>query len=305
MAAGKQKPAGTDAVRLKGWFGAHKYLTLRRISQIGILALFMFSPWIAKQTEVWLVKGNLASSLTLDVLPLTDPYVLLQSLLAGLWPVTTGFIGAAIVLAFYLLVGGRVYCSWVCPINMVTDAAGWLRDKLNIKGGAHISRDTRYWILGFTLLLALITGTLAWELVNPVSMVFRGLVFGIGFGWAVIVIIFLLDLLVSRHAWCGSLCPVGAFYGLLGQASLLRINAYQRAQCDDCMDCFKVCPEPQVIKLPLKGEAKGIGPVITSGHCTNCGRCIDVCAKDVFRFDVRIHNATHNVLAKEVKEVVS
>lgn len=283
----------------------HKYLLLRRISQIGILLLFLLSPWIAQQTEVWVVKGNLASSLTLGVLPLTDPYVLVQSILAGQWPVSTAFIGAAIVLAFYLLVGGRVYCSWVCPINMVTDAAAWLRDKLNIKGGAHLGRETRYWILGFTLLLALLTGTIAWELVNPVSMVFRGLVFGIGFGWAVIVVIFLLDLLVSRHAWCGSLCPVGAFYGLLGEASVLRISAYQRAQCDDCMDCFKVCPEPQVIKLPLRGEAKGVGPVITSGQCTNCGRCIDVCAKDVFRFDVRMHNATHNVLAKEVKEVVS
>jgi ferredoxin-type protein NapH len=35
---------------------------------------------------VWIVKGNLAYSLTLDTLPLTDPYVLLQSLLAGNWP---------------------------------------------------------------------------------------------------------------------------------------------------------------------------------------------------------------------------
>lgn len=289
----------------RGVRGSYKYLLLRRISQIGILLLFLFSPWIAKQTEVWVVKGNLASSLMLGVLPLTDPYVLVQSILAGQWPVSTAFIGAAITLAFYLLVGGRVYCSWVCPINMVTDAAAWLRDKLNIKGGAHLGREIRYWILGFTLLLALLTGTIAWELVNPVSMVFRGLVFGIGFGWAVIVVIFLLDLLVSRHAWCGSLCPVGAFYGLLGEGSVLRVSAFQREKCDDCMDCFKVCPEPQVIKLPLRGAAKGVGPVITSGQCTNCGRCIDVCAKDVFRFDVRMHNVTQKVLAKEVKEVVS
>lgn len=306
MAAKQQAPAGAEAVRLKGWFGAYKWLILRRLSQVGILALFMISPWVAKQADVWLVKGNLASSLTLEVLPLTDPYVLLQSLLAGVWPASTAFLGAALVLMFYFLVGGRVYCSWVCPINPVTDAAAWLRTRFNIKGGVPLERHTRYWILGFTLLLALLTGTLAWELVNPVSMVFRGLVFGIGFGWAVIVVIFLLDLLVSRHAWCGSFCPVGAFYSLLGEGSVLRVSAFQRAQCDDCMDCFKVCPEPQVIKLPLKGESKGIGPVITSGQCTNCGRCIDVCAKAVFRFDVRMHNATHNnVFAKEAKEVVS
>jgi ferredoxin-type protein NapG len=35
--------------------------------------------------------------------------------------------GCAIVVVFYALVGGRVFCSWVCPVNVVTDAAAWLR----------------------------------------------------------------------------------------------------------------------------------------------------------------------------------
>ena len=121
---------GLEAIQKKGWLLAHKWLILRRISQLLILCLFIFSPWIAKQTGLWLVKGNLASSLTLNVIPLTDPYVLLQSILSGSWPVLTGFIGAFIVAAFYFLVGGRVYCSWVCPINIVTDTAAWLRDKV-------------------------------------------------------------------------------------------------------------------------------------------------------------------------------
>ena len=45
-----------------------------------------------------------------------------------------------------------------------------------------------------------------------------------------------------------------------------------------------VCPEPQVITPALKGSGT---PVITSGDCTNCGRCIDVCPDDVFRFSHR------------------
>lgn len=279
--------AGAEAIEAKGWVVAHKWLLLRRFSQFLILALFLVSPWVAKQTEVWLVKGNLASSLTLDVLPLTDPYVLLQSVIAGQWPISTGFIGALIVAVFYFLVGGRVYCSWVCPINIVTDVAAWLRDKLRIKGGVTIGRGLRYWILAFTLLLSLITGTLAWELINPVSIVFRSLVFGIGLAWGMILAIFLLDFAVSRRAWCGRLCPVGAFYSLLGTKSLVRVDAYQREKCDDCMDCFVVCPEQQVIKLPLKGAEKGISSMITSSQCTNCGRCIDVCAEDVFKFSSR------------------
>jgi len=277
---------GADAVAAKGWLTANKWLLARRFTQLSILGLFLLGPWFG----IWLVKGNLSASLTLGVLPLTDPYVLLQSLLAGHTPELVAISGVLIVIAFYLLVGGRVYCSWVCPVNIVTDTAHWLRERLGITGATRISSTTRYWLLAATLLLSLFTGTLVWELVNPVSMVHRGLIFGMGLAWLVVLAVFLLDLLVSRRAWCGHLCPVGAFYSLLGTRSLLRIRADNRSQCDDCMDCFLVCPEQRVIRPALKGADRGIGPVITSANCTNCGRCIDVCAKNVFRFGSRFGN---------------
>ncbi|MEW8499661.1 MAG: 4Fe-4S binding protein, partial [Candidatus Thiodiazotropha taylori] len=129
---------GDDAIAAKGWVKSHKYLILRRISQLGILALFLTGPWFG----LWIVKGNLASSLTLDVLPLTDPYVLLQASLSGVVPQTAAIIGVVIVLVFYFLVGGRVYCSWVCPVNMVTDLAAWLRRKLGISSTSQFSRST-------------------------------------------------------------------------------------------------------------------------------------------------------------------
>jgi hypothetical protein len=149
-----RKRIGAEAVAEKGWLRAHKWLILRRISQFGILALFMLGPLAG----IWIVKGNLNYSYTLNFLPLTDPYVALQSLMTGHVPETLGLIGVAVVLVFYLLVGGRVYCSWVCPVNVVTDAAGWLRDRLGIKGGSSLSRNTRYWILAMTLLGSALTG---------------------------------------------------------------------------------------------------------------------------------------------------
>jgi len=284
---------GAEAIKQRGWLGAHRYLILRRISQLAILGLFLAGPLFG----IWIVKGNLASSLTLDVLPLSDPLVLLQVFASGHVPESAALLGGLIVLLFYLLVGGRVYCSWVCPINIVTDVAEWLRRRLRIKGGANLSDKTRYWLLGAILLVAAVTGSVAWELVNPVSMVFRGLVFGMGLAWGVVAGVFLLDLFVGRRAWCGHLCPVGAFYGLLGEAAVLRVAAVRREQCDDCMDCFAICPEHQVIKPALKGADKGIGPVITSGHCTNCGRCIDVCARDVFAFTTRFSSHSSQVVS--------
>jgi ferredoxin-type protein NapH len=287
MSATKTKRWGQEAVEAKGWWLAHKWLLLRRVSQLGILAAFLAGPWFG----LWIVKGNLNYSLTLNTLPLADPFILLQSLVTGHVPEKLAIIGVAIVVGFYLLVGGRVYCAWVCPVNLVTDAAAWLRERLGIKGGAHVSRNARYWILALTLLLAGVTGTLAWELVNPVSMLHRGLIFGLGAAWMVVLAVFAFDLFVMSRGWCGHFCPVGACYGLIGKASPLRVSAVKREACNDCMDCFAVCPEPLVIKAPLKDAAKGIGPVILASDCTNCGRCIDVCSKDVFSFGSRFNNA--------------
>ena len=274
---------GQQAIAKKGWLGANKWLILRRLSQLSILALFMVGPLFG----YWIVKGNMASSLTLDILPLSDPYVMLQGLMAGNVPVTEGLIGVAIVVAFYVLIGGRVYCSWVCPVNFVTDAAAWLRRKLGLKVSSQFSRSTRYWLLALTLILPPITGAIVWELFNPVSLTFRGIIFGMGWAWMVILAVFLFDLFVSQRGWCGHLCPVGAFYSLLGKKSILRVSASQRENCDDCMDCFAVCPEPQVITPALRGADKGVSPIIFESNCTNCGRCIDVCDEDVFNFSSR------------------
>jgi ferredoxin-type protein NapH len=286
-----KKRTGQEAVEEKGWLGAHKWLILRRLSQFGILAMFLLGPLAG----IWVVKGNLNYSYTLNLLPLTDPYVALQSLMAGHWPEKLGLIGLAVVLAFYFLVGGRTYCSWVCPINVVTDAAGWLRDRLGIKGSSSLSRNTRYWVMGMTLVGSAMTGVVLWELINPVSMLHRGLIFGLGMAWAIVLIIFLFDLFVMNRGWCGRLCPVGAFYSLLGRWSPVRVSAPARSACNDCMDCFEVCPEPQVIRPALKGQDKGIGPVILAANCTNCGRCIDVCSKDVFAYSLRFNNPASTV----------
>ena len=273
---------GAEAVEVKGWWRAHKWLLLRRTSQFGILTLFLLGPWAG----IWIVKGNLTSSLTLDVLPLTDPFVLLQSLAAGQWPYREALIGAAIVLAFYLLVGGRLFCSWVCPVNLVTDAAAWLRRRLGLKGGKAPHANTRHWLLAFVLIAALATGSLAWEWVNPVSMLHRALIFGFGLAWGVVGGVFLYDLLIAPRGWCGHVCPQGAFHALIGRLSVLRVSARDRKACNDCMDCFAVCPEPQVIRPALKGVGQS-HPLILDADCTNCGRCIDVCSQQVFRLSTR------------------
>jgi len=273
-------PAAPTATR--GFFQRQRWLLLRRTSQFALLGLFLLGPWLG----IWWVKGNLAASRWFDLIPLQDPYIALQSLFATGHMTQTALLGSALVVVFYGLIGGRVYCSWVCPVNVITDAAHWCRERLHLPPGWRPQRGLRGWLLGMSLVVSLLSGGIAWELVNPVTMVQRALVFGMGLAWTIVAAVFFFDLLVSRRGWCGHLCPVGAFYGLLGRRALIRVAAHDREACSDCGDCFKVCPEPQVITPALRGTGSATRLVVDS-DCTNCGRCIDVCADDVFKFTLR------------------
>ncbi|MCB1505437.1 MAG: quinol dehydrogenase ferredoxin subunit NapH [Hyphomicrobiaceae bacterium] len=282
----KRNP-GVEAREVHGFFVANWWLILRRLSQLGILMLFAVGPLLG----VWIVKGTLASSMTFGVLPLTDPLMLLQSLVARHMPEMLGLVGAAIVLGFYLMIGGRVYCSWVCPINPVTDLAAWARRRLDIGKGWALKSQSRYWVLGGVLAASALTGTIVFELINPITMVYRSVLFGLSWGLSLVIIIFLFDLFVARDGWCGHICPVGAFYGLLNSSALVRVSARGRSRCDECMDCYAVCPEMHVIAPALKAQGEAT-PIILNRDCTACGRCIDVCPERVFsfthRFDQRL-----------------
>lgn len=272
---------GADAVRSKGWWAAHRFLLLRRASQLAVLLLFLLGPWAG----VWVIKGNLSASMVLGVLPLADPLAVAQVLATRHWPEVAALQGVLIVAAFYALAGGRSYCSWVCPVNPVTDAAGWLRRRLRINTG-RVPRDLRLWLLAAVLLASAVSGVTVWEWVNPVSLTQRALIFGGSAALGATAVVFLFDLLVAPRGWCGHVCPVGAAYGLIGRKAVLRVSAQASSRCNDCADCYAVCPEPQVIPIALKGK-EGASPVIADSACTNCGRCIDVCGPDVFVFTHR------------------
>ncbi len=278
MAKNLAKDAGRDAIRELGWWRAHRFLILRRLCQLTIIGLFIAGP------TVGILKGNLSSSNLFDVIPLSDPLIILQSLAAGHMPELTALIGFAVVVVFYALISPRAFCAWVCPLNIVTDLAAWLRRKLNLKTSYRWSPKIRYWLIPVLLVGSAVSGTVLWAWIDPVATLHRGLVFGMGAGWILIGLVFALDLLLVEHGWCGHLCPLGATYGVIGRKSLLRVTAVRREDCTKCMDCYYVCPEPEVLRQPLKeGDRR-----VMSQDCISCGRCIDVCAEKVFEFGNRI-----------------
>ncbi|EGQ9165449.1 TPA: quinol dehydrogenase ferredoxin subunit NapH [Vibrio parahaemolyticus] len=279
MAKNLAQNAGKEAIEKLGWWRAHRFLVLRRLCQLTIIALFMAGPTLGVLT------GNLSSSMLLDTVPLSDPLIVLQALATGHIPEFNALLGVVIVVVFYAILAPRAFCAWVCPLNIVTDLAAWLRRKFNIKASYRWSSAIRYWLIPILMLGSALSGAILWTWLDPVAALHRGLVFGIGAGWVLIALVFVLDLLLVEHGWCGHLCPLGATYGVIGRKSLLRVTAVRREDCTKCMDCFYVCPEPEVLRQPLKeGDRR-----VMDQNCISCGRCLDVCPEHVFEFKNRLN----------------
>jgi len=122
-------------------------------------------------------------------------------------------------------------------------------------------------------------GVAAFEWVSPISMLHREIIYGIGLGLTAALGVFLLDLLILKHGWCGHLCPLGAFYGLVGKFALLRVR-FDDATCTHCGECARVCPEPHVLNLKLAADRGRVD----FGECTNCARCIPICPENSLDF---------------------
>ena len=257
-------------------FKRHRYLIARRIVQTGLLVLFAGANYAG-----WnLLRGNYSSGSVLNTVPLSDPYAVLQILFSGFVAGSDLLIGALIVLLLYGLLLGRLFCSWVCPMNIVSDTAINISNRLNVKPALKIPANTRYWILALGLILSALLGIAAFEVISPVSILHRGIIFGIGGGWAVIAAIFLFDVAALKNGWCGHLCPLGAFYSFTGRYALLKVK-HNSDNCTNCNKCFVVCHEPQV--LDIIGRQNG---VIKSGECSKCARCIEVCDDDALEFSL-------------------
>ncbi|MDP6980728.1 MAG: quinol dehydrogenase ferredoxin subunit NapH [Myxococcota bacterium] len=261
----------------------HRFLIARRVVSIGILVLL----WMGANAHLGVLTGNLSSSRLFRTVPLSDPYAVLQILAAGQPLASTVLLGAVIVLLFYALVGGRAFCGWVCPVGIISDGSSWIKRRFQLRGQFRVARSARHWIMVVALPVSAITGLAAFEWLSPVGIVQREIIYGPTLGLAVVVAAFVVaDVFVLHNGWCGSLCPLGAFYSLVGRVSLARIG-FQVDRCDHCGDCVVVCPEPHVIDFHEMAQ-KGI---VGSGDCLNCARCLEVCPRDAYRFASHFHRS--------------
>ena len=213
-------------------------------------------------------------------LTLTDPFSAIEFFFANFRMPLSLIISALIITVFFIIIGGRVFCGWVCPVYLVTEIAEGLRNRMNFLkhefSRSILNLNLKYFILGLSLILCLITRVPVFELISPPGVLTRNLVFGIGNGISIIVAIVLFEVIISRRGWCRSLCPIGGFYSFVGKLSPVKINIVSE-KCNLCRKCQKVCIVPEILTAPINFNDNRVMQGVISGECTYCLNCIDVC----------------------------
>ena len=187
-----------------------------------------------------------------------------------------------VVLAFLM---GRVFCSWMCPIeflSLLTDKILGLVPKYGSKlkyrpDLVRFAKRTLWFALVTELLITMIIGYPMFVWWSPPGLVGRETMFYVFYKHITpevfIVVVVLLLNLMTRRFFCRYLCPLGALLALIGKKRQLVIH-YDKGVCVGCKICDTRCP--MGIK-PSVGESQSV-------YCWNCAECVDVCPTNALNF---------------------
>lgn len=243
-----------------------KWTIARRAVQLTVIGLIA-SPLAG----LGFFQGNLSSA-SLFGIDLADPLAVMQAGLAGR-VFAPAFVGAGVLVAVaYLLLGGRTFCGWVCPVYLVSELGEKFRVRIGT-GTRHYPRTGIRWAFTVTLVVSLLTGIPLFEIISPIGITTRAIMFTALLPLLLVSAILVVEVFVARRVWCRSLCPAGGFYSLLGCVSPLKIR-FESDVCTHCGECTRVCPVEEVLNPCLVEGARSIA----SGDCTRCGACIDACS---------------------------
>jgi polyferredoxin len=191
----------------------------------------------------------------------------------------SGLIIFLIILSTAILLK-RGFCSWVCPIGLLTEYLNRLH-RLIFRKDVRIPRWLDYplrslkYLLLFFFLWAIIIKMnmrdLDYFIYSPYNMVadikmlhFFKHISALAF-W-VLVSLLALSILI-RNFWCRYLCPYGALLGGLSFISIFKIHRNENT-CTQCRQCTRTCPVDIAVH-------KTTG--VISDECHACLKCVAVC----------------------------
>ncbi len=208
----------------------------------------------------------------------------------------------AVALVVVLLVG-KAFCAWVCPVPHVKDLFSSKKQKrldteerqqaastayARWKAGERLAKrpkphlDSRHGVLVGALLSAMIFGFPVFCLVCPVGLTFGTFILfwrlvqfnEVSIGLLAFPAVVIVEVVLLRR-WCGTLCPMGALMSLVSSANRTFRPTVDRTKClrdtegAACRSCDAACPEHIDPHLNL-GQAD-------MSECIRCRSCVNAC----------------------------
>lgn len=202
-----------------------------------------------------LVTGLLLGGLPNPILPIQQ--IVYGGLHGHFEPVPV--IGLGVLFLTVLLVG-RIYCGYVCPLGAVQELLSRIRVR-KLKISRRTAWATR---LGF-LAIFLIAGTFVpfYAKVDP----FAAFTLKAGIASLAAFALIAVSSIFIYRPWCTLLCPFGTLADMVSRFSVFRLKAGET--CDRCGRCVRRCPAGHIPGEP--------------GECVYCGKCAGVCRRDAVR----------------------
>jgi ferredoxin len=239
------------------------------------------SPFIAAEAqEVPTCHIALASSF------LNHLYQQYLAFTSGAWrqwsPLTWGALWLVVTLVL-----GQAWCSWACVYGGLDSAFSRLsrRPRLKWRRLPKGVRDAPAAVLVAMLLLSLVTLQpifclwmcplkLSTGFLDPttrIRMAQLAIFSGLG-----VVFLIVLPWLTKKRAFCGLVCPFGAWQAFFGRLNPYRVRI--RAEgCIQCRRCIMACPTFAIDEEGLKSHQ-------VSPYCNRCGECMDACPTGVIDY---------------------
>ena len=231
-----------------------------------------------------------------------------------------------ILVTVLTLLFGRIYCSTICPLGITQDVIAWLARKFKSKRKRryhfHKAKNIlRYTILGITALVLVMGSTYLLLLLDPYTNFGRILTLFVkpllvwlnnmispmlakmnvyflypvsvppvkAAVYIVPVIILALVLwlsLMRGRLYCNTVCPVGAFLGLLSKFSLFHF----RIRTNLCTGCH-------LCEFSCKSECIDLGNMtVDDSRCVTCFDCLTACKLGAMEYTVRKPTVTKPVI---------
>ena len=260
-------------------------MNLNKVSKwIRLFVLMGLLAWVTYESYMHQVLGGGKSPSIHALCPLGALESLYTLLFMGsfIQKIYSGTVVLLILTVALALLFRRSFCGLLCPFGALQEIFSNVRQKILKKRFVipkKIDRPLRYLkyvILALTVGMAWYYGSLWMSPYDPYTAYSHITTFSdsikedplavIGF---ILLAVTILGSFLYDRFFCKYLCPVGAFYGIIGKISPTRVERNDNL-CIHCKACNKACP----VNIDVEKATK-----ITNAECINCNECVLVCPK--------------------------